>query len=391
MGGFLALLQRLVYQSAEGIGGLVNRGMALPGRSAVGLGRRLGAAASAARGFSVRPFLSSVGQKLQSGVYHASEGIGNPGRTLGSLRHGLSQRGFVSSPREYFQNLGAAGRNFRSSIGDLFQARRQERDASGRFLPQQRGLLGRAAAGIGGSVGGPLRRLAGSLFGPGASMPGPSTASQAAPGFAGKVAAGFAKLASPSLGIPKAVSLFHQLVAPAALLGTVALLKKFTFGLSESNRDLAKWNGALAASFARLDIQQMRMNIRTANATSGTGAELNRQLGEVLTEFQPIREDLGRLVNVVGISAAKGLKTAIEVLKVLADNVPAIKEIRDGLNLIEKEMKKGQNNKFPGNQVLEAAVGLPGAPVRRLDDVARAHGAFLRRHRDRPRARRGRA
>jgi hypothetical protein len=196
-------------------------------------------------------------------------------------------------------------------------------------------------------------------------------------------------------GVQKAAMLFKALIVPAALAGTVALFRKLTFGLSESNRDLSKWNGALAMSFAKMDIQQMRLDIRQAKATQGTAVGLNDALMEVKQEFQPIREDLGILINLVGISAAKLLKAGIEGVKLMGANFPLLKELVDAAKAIEDGMKKDIQGGGPGAQVLAAVARgefqeggggpaprqLPRPPqagdIALLPDMRRARGAFL--------------
>jgi len=179
---------------------------------------------------------------------------------------------------------------------------------------------------------------------------------------------------------------FKALIAPAALAGAVLLLRKLTFGLSEANRDLSKWSGALAASFAQLDIAQMRSDIATANASAGTGANLNAALADVIREFQPIREDLANLMNIVGTGVAVHLKNLIALTKEVMATTPWLKKI---LEKIQKEAeeanKKNREAGFPGNAALGAlAAGQFQDPAQlgRQDpfmdgNVARARGAFL--------------
>lgn len=260
---------------------------------------------------------------------------------VAAIKQQMASAGFLTGPVQYAQNLGLALKNAGQHFGPM---------------------IGRGAMRTAGGIAG--------MFAGG----GGSGAVQAS--STGKVATGMNKLANNSSGLPKVVGLFHQLVAPAALLGAVALLKKFTFGLSDSNRDLAKWNGALAASFARLDIAQMRMDIQTAQATSGTGSALNDALADVILEFQPIREDLGILVNLVGISATQAIKTMIGIYKQIQTIFPQFKEIVDGLHILEDEMKKKTPGQPLGNQALNALTrpGFQALP----DDVHKAQNAWLR-------------
>jgi hypothetical protein len=107
-------------------------------------------------------------------------------------------------------------------------------------------------------------------------------------------------------------------------------LETFVWGISESNRGLGKWNGQIAASFAQLDIADMRREIQTADATFGSTTSLNTALSELLNEVQPIREGVGTAVNTMGIIAAKvsqGLAIGVKILTFLPIFAAGMREI----------------------------------------------------------------
>jgi hypothetical protein len=89
-------------------------------------------------------------------------------------------------------------------------------------------------------------------------------------------------------------------VAGLVVTGVAAVagaLKAFVGSVLDSNRELAKWNGTLASSVVRLDMTRMRLDMQTAQGTSGTGALMNDEFGKLLTELQPVRQAVGNIAN----------------------------------------------------------------------------------------------
>lgn len=365
MAGFLDKIQSAVFHVAEGIGKTFEKGAALPGRGVATARSGFGAAVQGLKGASI-----AAGQRAQAGIFNIAEAFGKPRQTLGAAARGL--RGMASGAQS---RLHAAGfvtpfsKQYFQQIGSVLK------QAPRTFGP----MIGRGARGAMGGIGSALLGMG--MMGGGAAA---GMSSSAASGLSKTMG----KLGSATGPVALAAMHFKALIAPAALLGAVALLRKFTFGLSESNRDLAKWNGALAASFAKLDIAQMQMDIRQASATGGSAAALNDALADVIREFQPIREDLGILVNLVGISAATGVKSLISMAKQMMIAIPQLKEIVDGLHIIEDEMKKkNKADGFLGNAALSNMAGMGGGGPKGLDPVAdgnagRAKDAFIARPMD---------
>lgn len=112
-------------------------------------------------------------------------------------------------------------------------------------------------------------------------------------------------------------------------------LETFVWGISESNRGLARWNGEIAASFAQLDIANMRRDIQTADATSGSTVALNSAFNDLMTELQPMRETVATGLNVIGILAAK----TGQVMAILNSWNPYVIAFKWALEQIEENTK----------------------------------------------------
>ena len=102
-------------------------------------------------------------------------------------------------------------------------------------------------------------------------------------------------------------------VGAVALLGTAALaatkkIKDFADATLESQRELARFEGKIASVFARLDRQEAILAARTAAGTSGSTQLLGEQMMALRDEWQPMREDLATLKNLMGAVATAGLR-----------------------------------------------------------------------------------
>jgi hypothetical protein len=360
-------------RAVESIPGLPWRGLsALHGVGSAGT-RNL---ASAFRGLS---------GGAQSGIYHTGQGLGrvfdDPKGTAQSLMSGLRTAG---------RGVWNGTTGTRGAIGRYFA----------NYSPHLRNVWehtktigGNALHGLGRMVPSSVARGAGMIGAAGAGALSLGMKSLAAPM---KATAGlFDKLGSSGGGLFKSVTLFRQLVAPAALTGMVYGLKSFVGHVVESNRALGKWNGRLGASFSMLDIQKMRMDIRTANATSGSGAELNKSFSELLNEFQPIREGLARGMNLLAITATKLTTTGLQTLKELVKVFPKLQELIDAIEKMEEALQGKKQLNYQGNlQLIELArmgaadpkpVAKPRqflddriAPAMDKDEAARARRMILR-------------
>lgn len=124
----------------------------------------------------------------------------------------------------------------------------------------------------------------------------------------------FGNLITKTLG-PLGKQLAFTLKLNTGLYSITKSLELFVWGVSESNRSLSRWNGQIAASFAKLDIANMRREIETGEATSGSATAVNTAFNDLLQEMQPIRQDISTIVNSVGVVAAKIAQGAATVIK----------------------------------------------------------------------------
>jgi hypothetical protein len=136
-------------------------------------------------------------------------------------------------------------------------------------------------------------------------------------------------------------------------------------GVEAENRELARYSGALASSVVKLDITKMQMDIRQANAVAPEAGILNEQLGQLLVEVQPLRETLGRVMNLMAASAvfwsriavnSDNIKMLIKAFLPFANLVPgAIDKVVDAI------LKPDPAANKPGPLNLDLrALGRPG-------------------------------
>ncbi|MCA9109324.1 MAG: hypothetical protein KDA52_05225 [Planctomycetaceae bacterium] len=66
--------------------------------------------------------------------------------------------------------------------------------------------------------------------------------------------------------------------------------ERWTSALVESRRHLAQYNGTLASAHTQLDISRLRMDMRTADATAGSTANVVEELKRLQEKMQMFRE-----------------------------------------------------------------------------------------------------
>lgn len=145
-------------------------------------------------------------------------------------------------------------------------------------------------------------------------------------------------------------------IAGAALLVTKALFDmakaahNFVTQQSESNRRLAMFSGQLSASFAKMDLEQMRRDMSMARNTGGTAAELNQARTEMENALQPIKEDVANIYNILATYVAKSITLATKSEPVLNAAFPVLGLLKMGLDkFLEEKVKIGE-----GSQAIEA-------------------------------------
>lgn len=92
-------------------------------------------------------------------------------------------------------------------------------------------------------------------------------------------------------------------------------LKNFVTGVLDSNRQLYRYNAALAGSFAKLDIAMMQLDIQQAGAVAPAAGELNDAIGELAKEFQPMRQGIGVISNKLSTLVVNSTRGVVWALK----------------------------------------------------------------------------
>ena len=157
-------------------------------------------------------------------------------------------------------------------------------------------------------------------------------------------------------GIGRAIIGFSRLAGVVGIVtGALGLLygaaRDFVSGIVEQNRELAKYNAAIAASFSRLEVTKMRLQVQQGAATEGTATMLNDQLESLLTEVQPIRQAAGQVVNMLGsllVLAARGVVLLVSVEAVLNALLP-LPGLADAAKKLLEEIAKGNAKGAPLN------------------------------------------
>lgn len=103
--------------------------------------------------------------------------------------------------------------------------------------------------------------------------------------------------------------------APLWLYGIIKGFERLGQTISETNRDLVRFDERIADSFQRLDFQQLRSRQQMARATGGSASMLNEQLAALIREMQPIRESVTTFLNTAGSSIVFVARMAAFVLK----------------------------------------------------------------------------
>lgn len=154
-----------------------------------------------------------------------------------------------------------------------------------------------------------------------------STASKAVGGLSG-----LAKAAGVAGAVVGLVKVFYDLQKAAY---------NFAVNQSNANRELAQFSGRLAASFSRMDLQKLQQDISLARNTEGSAEALNDSIMSLRDTFQPLKEDLNTIKNLIGT----GISTVIE-LRYKADIDLWNMTIGKVLEYVEKNLTDGGEGKF---------------------------------------------
>lgn len=95
------------------------------------------------------------------------------------------------------------------------------------------------------------------------------------------------------------------LKAATGLVGVPLALDRWVRSVVESRRELARYNGAIATAFSKLDAQTVQNQIRTAQGTQGsTGAAVDAS-AELQNLTRPIHQDIATATNSLAWIGAK--------------------------------------------------------------------------------------
>ena len=121
-------------------------------------------------------------------------------------------------------------------------------------------------------------------------------------------------------------------------VGLTIALKDFGDDMVEANRHFAQWNGNLAVANARYDIQSIRLEQETANASGGSATMVTNEQMDLRDQFQPIAEDLQTLKNL-------GTTTVVEIAKCMTGVLDILDAVFGPLlRGLEKYLSSGEAN-----------------------------------------------
>jgi hypothetical protein len=121
-----------------------------------------------------------------------------------------------------------------------------------------------------------------------------------------------------------------------ATVDVVKGILNFVVGVSESNRELGKWNAKIATSFQSLDILRQNLAIQQGVDTQGSTAQLNKTLGELLTEIQPLVTGMSTALNLLAILVGTQFKMNVSIAKLNPTTIMILKM----LTWIEEQLDK---------------------------------------------------
>jgi hypothetical protein len=215
------------------------------------------------------------------------------------------------NPRAVFRNLVFGKRGIARNLLATIGRRQAGRQAMRKFGLRPGGMGGRLLGGL--AAGYVTGRTVSAGVSSGMSSIGGNTPSAQATGrmaggvaglvVGGTVAAGL--MAGGPVGLVVAGLAAGLGVLGAATIGLVGKFKEFSETINEGNRYLAKYNGNIAAAFARQDLNRMQMDRQTANETQGTTAWLVNATTASQKAWQPYDRDSKTISNLGAVFGAK--------------------------------------------------------------------------------------
>ena len=239
------------------------------------------------------------------------------------------------------------------------------------FVASAMGARGGGGAGGGGGGGGTGGNAAGAAAA-GAGGGGAGVGAGGGGGAGGPPGGGGPPPGTGGVGeSPEINRVFAKTLKPFLLIGgtlTIAntLLIRFWFGLNaatkklgdlaektvESNRGLSQWSGAIAASFANLDLQREAEERKLAQGTAGSAVTLNRAFGEFVEETRQLRQFGRQTANLLGVVAANTGRILAALVK-FAPNVGLLMAV---MNKLDQLLGRGEQPGDPINAALQGGV-----------------------------------
>lgn len=214
--------------------------------------------------------------------------------------------------------------DWRQRVGGWAQAGGRRLIARGAAME---GRMGSVVSGAGRLLSGAGTALSGSGAAAGGvgAVGGAAAGGVGAAGGAGGVAAGTAGAAAGGGAVVAATGPLAAFAGVAvAAFGLQTAFSKLSQTIAESNRDLAKFSGSIATTFAMMDRQQMVMSFRTARATAGTARGLGEGIMQMREAMQPQIETFTNIKNLAGLGLTKVVILLTKLLEPVTNVVDVV-------------------------------------------------------------------
>lgn len=144
----------------------------------------------------------------------------------------------------------------------------------------------------------------------------------------------------------------------AVIVGVPMLLKSFSERVLANRREGAKFSGATAGAFARMEYAQIGREFAKAQATSETTTELIAAINTMRDALLPIEVMITRFGARVATSAAAFVGTLAIGVRAASAQLDFLKPIAEALEEIDKEIKdaKGNVQQNIGNALHDAII-----------------------------------
>lgn len=165
-------------------------------------------------------------------------------------------------------------------------------------------------------------------------------------GLAGRLglgaAAGGGAAAAGGLGVAGIAGVAVGLAAFGGILALAVMpaLKKFAEHLNEGNRELARYNGTIAAAFLRLDMGRVYREQAMGNETAGSASSLADAVNELEEAFHPMATSMRSVGNQIAIGAAYIATKIAEVNNALLKHLPGMEWLLEKIEDNQKDKEK---------------------------------------------------